>query len=341
MKAVIQAVSTYVPEGVLNNEELARDFPEYSAEKIFEKTGIRERRVVEPGTCASDLAEKAALELFKSGACRPEDVAYLILCTQTPDFFLPASACLLQERLGITRSAGAIDVNQGCSGYVYGLGLAKGLVETGQASTVLLLTADTYSRLIHPKDRSVRTLFGDAAAATLVRGDARGSGSLGPFVYGTDGRGASNLMVRAGGFREAKQDLAAESEHPGPAHLYMNGPEIFTFSLDVVPRLVKETLVRGGLAMQDVDLFVFHQANRFMLDHLRAKLHIPSERFLVAMEETGNTGSSSIPLALAEAGRLGRLEPGMRLMLVGFGVGYSWAAGIVVWAEPSGMSTAE
>ncbi len=194
MKAFIRAIEYSLPDTVLTNEQLSLEFPGWSVEKIEEKTGISERRIAGPGEFASDLGVSAVQRLFASGACQPSDVDFLLYCTQSPDYYLPTTACLMQERLAIPTTAGALDFNLGCSGYIYGLGLAKGLVETGQARNVLLVTAETYSKFIYPQDRSVRTLFGDGAAATLIQGAESPVDCIGPFVYGTDGRGADNLI---------------------------------------------------------------------------------------------------------------------------------------------------
>jgi 3-oxoacyl-[acyl-carrier-protein] synthase-3 len=328
--AAIRAVEYHLPERRLTNRELAEAFPDWTVEKIASKTGIVERRLAASEECASDLAVAAAHKLFASGACRPESINYLLLCTQSPDYFLPTTACILQDRLGLPTSAGALDFNLGCSGFVYGLSLAKGLVETGQASNVLLLTAETYSKFLHPEDRGVRALFGDAAAATLVeaRDDAPADGLpwLGPFVFGTDGKGMNNLIVTRGGMRSA---LATEANGSSAHHLHMNGPEIFTFTLNAVPQVVQNLLERAGKRIDDIDLFVFHQANRFMLDHLRDRLRIPREKFVMAMSHCGNTVSSTIPIALKDAANQQLLHPGQLVMLVGFGVGYSWGATLI------------
>lgn len=190
--AAVTAIEYSLPATVLSNEEVAAPFDGWTAQRVFEKTGIRSRRVVGVGECASDLAVAAAERLFDSGAVSREEVDFLLLCTQGPDYFLPTTACLLQERLSLRTSIGAFDFNLGCSGFVYGLGVAKGLVETGSARNVLLLTAETYSKFINSKDKSVRTIFGDGAAATLVQGRDRSGECVGPFVFGTDGRGAEN-----------------------------------------------------------------------------------------------------------------------------------------------------
>jgi 3-oxoacyl-[acyl-carrier-protein] synthase-3 len=336
--AAVRAIEYHLPEGVLTNDELAGAFTGWTPEKIADKTGIVQRHIAAPQECASDLAVAAARKLFAGGACRPDEVDFLLLCTQSPDYFLPTTACILQDRLGLPTSAGALDYNLGCSGFVYGLSMAKGLVETGQAANVLLVTAETYSKFLHPADRSVRPLFGDAAAATLVQGrhgrPPSGLPWIGPFVFGTDGKGMENLIVPAGGMRQPAQGRRAPGEDAtapvrSPDYLYMNGPEIFTFALRAVPQAVQALLARAKRTIDAVDLFVFHQANRFMLEALRDKLKIPPEKFVVAMSHVGNTVSSTIPIALKEAHGRQLLPPGKLVLLVGFGVGYSWAATLI------------
>lgn len=340
MGAYIKAIEYYLPDRVLTNEMLVGEFPDWTVEKIQEKTGIETRHIAADGECSSDLGVCAARKLFDSGACVAKDIDYVLFCTQSPDYFLPTTACLVQERLGISTATGAIDYNLGCSGYIYGLGLAKGLVETAQASSVLLITAETYSKYIHPGDKSVRTLFGDAAAATLVQrveDSGPASVSLGPFVYGTDGKGENNLIVPTGGLRHPRTD---ESSHVFPDesgnlrskdNLFMNGPEIFTFTLSHVPGLVGDLLRKSGKRLEDIDLFIFHQANKFMLEHLRRKIKIPEEKFYMSFKNYGNTVSSTIPIAFRDALNEGRIGPGSVVMLVGFGVGYSWGATLVHW----------
>ena len=282
-KAAIAAIEYHLPEGMLTTRQLAEEFPEWSIEKIDAMTGIERRHVAAPGECASDLAVAAARRLFDSGVCSPGQVDYLLLCTQCPDYPIPSTACLLQERLGIPSSAGALDFSIGSSGYVYGLGLAQGIIETGQAESVLLITADTYSRYVNRRDRSVRPVFGDAASATLLRGVDREAPALGPYVYGTDGKGAPHLMVPAGGMREPRTPETAREETDGNGNvrnrenLFMDGSEIFTFTLREIPPMVAELIRRAGLDIDDVDLFVFHQANRYMLEHLRKKMRLPAE----------------------------------------------------------------
>lgn len=336
MKAFIKAVEYHLPAGRLDNEKLAQEFADWTADKIEAKTGITSRAVAGPDECSSDLAVAAAQKLFTSGVCPPADIDYLLLCTQSPDYFLPSTACLVQNRLGLPTTCGALDFNLGCSGFVCGLSLAKGLIETGQARNILLITAETYSKFIHPGDKSVRTLFGDAAAATLVSAKESDVDLIGPFVFGTDGSGANNLIVPTGGIRRAYNPAAPAVEDSAgncrtENNLFMNGPEIFNFTLRVVPPMAGDLIARAGLKAENVDFWVFHQANRFMLEHLRKKLVVPPEKFPILMSHCGNTVSSTIPIALSELQKQGKLAAGQTLALVGFGVGYSWAGAMVRW----------
>jgi 3-oxoacyl-[acyl-carrier-protein] synthase-3 len=336
--ARISAIATHLPDRVLSNDELAALYPTWPADKIFDKTGIRVRRVAAEGETAGDLAFHAAQKLFASGACAREDVDFLILCTQAPDYLLPTTACLLQDRLGLGRHVGALDVNLGCSGFVYGLALATGLISAGAARRVLLLTADTYSKFIHEGDKSVRTLFGDGAAATLIEvGDQAGSeATIGPFVFGTDGAGGKDLIVEAGGFRtprgaETGQAAAdAQGNVRSREHLFMHGANVMNFSLREVPRTFARLLELAGLGKADMDHVVLHQANKFMLDALQRKLGLPSEKVPRGYEDVGNTVSSTIPFVLANLMQNGQMAPGSRLAVIGFGVGLSWAGALVV-----------
>lgn len=324
-------LAAYLPDKTLSNDELAALYPEWPAEKIYSKTGIKIRHVAAEDQTASDLAYEAAQALFARGAINPEDVDFIILCTQAPDYILPTTACILQNRLGIPRHTGALDINLGCSGFVYGLSLAKGLIETGSARCVLLLTADTYSKYIHPLDKSVRTLFGDAAAATAIVAEESDFESIGPFVFGTDGSGAKNLIVEAGAYRRPI-DNDSSVEHLDESgnvrtkeNLYMNGAEVMSFSLKEVPKAVDLLLEKIGCTKDEIDFFVLHQANKFMLEALRKKLKVSESKLPIYVENCGNTVSSTIPLALIQMRERGQFMPGVKMMLVGFGVGYSWA----------------
>lgn len=339
MHAAIQAIEYHLPEAVLTSQDLALAYPEWSVSRIEDKLGIRERHIAAENECSSDLGIAAARKLFASGSCQPADIDFLLFCTQSPDYFLPTTACLMQDALGVPRTAGALDFNLGCSGFIYGLSLAKGLVETGQANNVLLITAETYSKFIHPGDRSVRTIFGDAAAATLVSASPAADCAIGPFIFGTDGRGAENLIVPEGGMRNRGRISPAVKDGEGnvrsSSNLYMNGGELFNFTMNVIPDSLKALLDKSNNSIGDFDLFVFHQANRYMLEHLRKSVQIPKERFYVSLEHCGNTVSSTIPIALKNASDEGALREGHRVALLGFGVGYSWGATALRWTVPS------
>lgn len=324
-------IAGYLPNRTLTNNDLANLYPDWPAEKIYSKTGINERHIADESETASDLAYAAAKKLFSQGVVDVCDVDFIILCTQAPDYLLPTTACLLQDRLGISRGAGAVDINLGCSGFVYGLSLAKGLIESGSAKCILLLTADTYSKYIHPLDKSVRTLFGDGATASIIALDESIGAAIGPFVFGTDGSGGKNLIVEAGGFRRPRSDESARectdlSGNTRSANdLYMDGADVLTFSLQEVPKAIDVLLKKIESSKEEIDYFVLHQANKFMLEALRKKLGVPSEKLPILMENCGNTVSSTIPLALIAMRESGKLKAGEKVVLAGFGVGYSWA----------------
>lgn len=319
MGTCLQAVSFALPRRALGNEELAADLEKWTAADIARKTGIEQRYVAGPDECASDFAATAAEQLFAAGAARPEDIDFLLFVTETPDYYLPSSACLIQHRLGLRTDVIAYDINHGCAGYVQGLATAHAFLAGGLAGCGLLLTGDTYTRFIRPEDGATRTIFGDGGTATLLR-RRDGPGGLGSFVCGTDGSGAERLIVREGGQRHPL-DPGAEAPR-----LVMDGPAIFDFTLRVVPPTIEECLRRAGCTRDDLDLCLMHQANAFMLKHLITKTGLPADRTPVRMENYGNTVSSTIPILLTDLAAEGALQPQMRLLLVGFGVGLSWGA---------------
>ncbi|MBD8704714.1 ketoacyl-ACP synthase III [Frigoribacterium sp. CFBP 13712] len=330
--AALGPVASFVPPRVVDNDELNREFAPENIDRLAAKTGIVSRHVVD-GETSSDLAVGAAERLFREHGVDRDDVDFLLLCTQSPDFTMPSTSSLVQHRLGLRNHVGALDLTVGCSGYVYALGVAKGLIESGQARTILLVTVDTISRFINPADRQLRSLFGDGASASLVTASAEAPALTG-FAYGTDGSGVEHLIVPGGGFADpsvlAPKSLPeARGLVPSGRDLYMNGAEVFTFSLRVVPEVVDRSLELAGVTMDDIDVFVLHQANAFMLETLRKKLGIDPTRFVVAMHDVGNTTSSSIPLALEAGLASGQVSRGQKAVFVGFGVGLSWAAVVV------------
>lgn len=329
MNAYIKAISYYLPTKVVSNEDLVKEFPEWTVEKVAGKVGVNQRHIAAADETASDMATQAAEKLFAEYTIDRSTIDFILLCTQSPDYYLPTSACLIQNRLGLPISCGALDFNLGCSGFVYGLSLAKGLIAAGIAKNILLLTSETYSKHIHPKDKGNRTIFGDASAATLV--STNGFASIENFSLGTDGRGAENLIVKKGGLRQPDvlNDLNFdEAGNPSSSdYLYMNGGEIFNFTSEAVPVLVDEVLEKNQLSKDDIQLFVFHQANKYMMNYLRKLIDIEPEKFYFFLESVGNTVSSTIPIALYEARKEGKLKG--NILIAGFGVGYSWGATIL------------
>jgi 3-oxoacyl-[acyl-carrier-protein] synthase III len=319
-----------LPEKILTNEELAAIYTEWTVDKIFNKTGIKQRHVVKENECASDLAIESAKKILTKHNVQ---IDYIIYCSQSPDYILPSTACVIQTALDIPTSCGALDINLGCSGYIYGLGLAKGLIQSEQANTVLLLTADHYTKYIHPMDKSTRTIFGDAGTSTLISSEL-GMKLTGPFVYGTDGRGKENLIIPTrGGKKEYVPNAESTIDGGGNVrnvnNLYMNGTEIFVFASKIISPLVEQTLQNSNLTMDDIDLFIFHQANEYMLRYIQRKMSIPNEKFIIDFEDIGNTVSCTIPIALKRTKMKREIKSGSKVMLVGFGVGYSWGATII------------
>ena len=323
MKAYIQDIAYYLPTTVLTNEQIAERFPEWSAEKVAGKVGITERHIAADNETATDMAQKAAEQLFAQGVDKSQ-IDFVLLCTQSPDYFLPSSACILQDKLGLSKDCGAFDFNLGCSGYEYGLAVAKGLIVAGIAKNILLLTAETYTKYIHPQDKGNMTIFGDGASATLV--STEGFAQIDEVVVGTDGSGAENLIVRTSAARhKALTNNAAQDEDGNIVsddHLYMHGGNVFNFTADVVPDMVEKLLSKSCLQQDDVNLWVFHQANKYMINYLRKLLDIDKDKFYIFMEKVGNTVSSTIPIALCEARKEDKLHG--NVLLAGFGVGLSW-----------------
>lgn len=326
MKAFIKALSYYLPEKVVTNEELVKEFPEWSVEKVAQKVGVDSRHLAAEDETAGDMAEKAARNLFEEYHIDPRSIDFLMLCTQSPDYFLPSTACLLQDKLGIPISAGAFDYNLGCSGCVYGIAIAKGLIVAGIAKNVLLLTAETYNKYLHPSDKSNRSIFGDGAAACLI--STEGFIEIGEFSLGTDGSGANNLIVKTGAARQKDATGKFVEDEEGHIwyddYLYMNGGNIFNFTLDAVPAMMKDVLEKNGLEKDQIDYYVFHQANKFMLSTIRKVCGIPQDKFYNNLASTGNTVSSTVLIGLKDCMEKGVITLGCRVMIAGFGVGLSW-----------------
>jgi 3-oxoacyl-[acyl-carrier-protein] synthase III len=334
--AYLAALTYVLPERVVTNDDLQRENPDWDMPRIAGKVGITQRHIAADDETSADLAFAAGRKLLDGLAIDPTTIDAVIFCSQTPDYILPTTACVLQHRLGLGTDAAAFDINQGCSGYVYGLGLAKGLIAAGLARRVLFLTGETYSKLIHPRDRTVRVLFGDAGSASLISNEPTGA-QIGEIVFGSDGSGAANLMVPASGARLAKSDATKveQTDDIGctrtPEHLFMDGQAITTFALQRVPAMLDTLTARAGIAREDIRWFAFHQANAFMNERLRQRLKLPAERVPSFIETVGNTVVNTIPILLRETG--GQFAAGDRVALAGFGVGYSWGAAVLTWGD--------
>lgn len=330
MRASLQNIEYYFPEKKVTNENLMTEFPDYDFGRFERKVGIKSRYWVSENETALDLAIKACFKLFMN--FDKSTIDFVILCTQSPEYFLPTTACILQDRIGLSKSVGALDFNLGCSGYVYGLSLAKGLVESGQCCNVLLVTAETYSKYIHPLDKSNRAIFGDAASASIISKSSQEG--LNSFLFGTDGSGAEKLIIKNGAAKnplEANPNLLeyGSGNFYSDNHLYMNGPDIFNFTLEVIPRFVDDVIKKNGSSIDEIDFFIFHQANAFMLDFLRKKIGVDKERFYVDIEDGGNTVSNTIPIALKRFSEKVIIDKPLKVLLVGFGVGLSWSGGVI------------
>jgi 3-oxoacyl-[acyl-carrier-protein] synthase-3 len=329
--AYIKAISYYLPERVVTNEELVSEFPEWSVDKVAQKVGVYARHLAAPDETAGDMAEKAARKLFAEYGIDPSEIDFVMLCTQSPDYFLPSTACILQDRLGIPTTAGAFDYNLGCSGCIYGMAMAKGLIAAGIAKNILLLTAETYNKYLHPQDKSNRSIFGDGAAACLI--STEGFAEIGEFVLGTDGSGADNLIVKTGASRmKTATGKFVEDEEGHLWHddyLYMNGSAIFNFTLDAVPAMMTQILTKNNMQKEHVDYYVFHQANKFMLNTIRKVCTLPKDKFYVDLEQVGNTVSSTILIGLKDCISQGTIKADMKVMVAGFGVGLSWGGTIL------------
>ena len=335
--AQIGPIAVHLPEKVETNEELQKEFPRWDLALIQEKTGIRQRHIAAEGETASDLAVAASEKLFAENQIDRNSIDFLLFCTQTPDYPLPTTSCLIQERLSLPTHCGALDFNLGCSGYVYGMAMADGLIQSGAAKRILFLTAETYTKYIHPDDRSLRTIFGDGAAATLVT--AGENPSFSGFKFGSDGSGADMLLVGDGGARPAKDAIQPRHRKRWKSRLYMDGPSLINFTVDAIPRLIDEILESQQMTTSDISKFLLHQATWKMLDQMRTRMGLDPERVPIELADIGNTVSCTLPILIDQLRKTGRIDRDSVNMLVGFGVGLSWAG--CVWKDLAGESKGE
>jgi len=330
MGVKITNIEYYLPEKIITNDQLAKQFPDWSSDKIEKKVGIRERHIVKEDETALDLALEAGKKILKN--YDKDKIDFLLFCTQSPEYYLPSGACILQDRLELKTNIGALDYNLGCSGFIYGLAMAKCIINSNIAKNILLITSETYTKHIHPKDKSNRTIFGDAAAAVII--EKSEEEHVGEFVLGTDGSGYGNLIVPNGGLRNKYNINAKEIDNGSGSirtdnNLYMNGPEIFNFTIKAVPKVVSETLEKNNTTLDEIDYVIFHQSNKYMNEYLRKKIDIPKNKFCENLLLKGNTVSTTIPIAIKDSLDNNFIKKNDNVLLVGFGVGYSWGGTII------------
>lgn len=332
----ISGISWCVPEKFETNEDLVREFGMWTPEKIFRKTGIEKRHIADAGTPASLYHALVGNKFFAEHPDVSRDsIDMLLVCTETRDYIAPATACVVHEQLGLRRTCGAVDYDLGCSGYIYGLGIAKGFIVSGIANRVLFITGDVVARYVNKRDKAIRTIFGDGFTATLLEASERDC--VTGFDYGTDGSGFRYIIIEAGATAMpcSPETAVEETNRFGNVHskedVFMDGRKVLEFSVREVPGSVARALSRAGIAWADVDLVVFHQASLLLLERVRDELKVPPEKFVIDMSETGNTISSTVPVALARAAASGRLKKGMKVLVSGFGVGLSWGTALVEW----------
>jgi 3-oxoacyl-[acyl-carrier-protein] synthase-3 len=319
-------VGSYVPDRVLTNDELARTV-DTSDEWITERTGIRERRIADPSQAASDLALPAARQALEVAGLDAADVDLVVVATVTPDMFFPSTGSLLASALG-AHDAGAYDLSAGCTGFMYALAQAYGAVSGGLAENALVVGTETLSKITNWHDRSTCVLFGDGAGAVVLERVSDG-GFLG-FELGSDGEGGKDLSIPAGGSRNpVSEQTVAQEMH----FLQMNGREVYKFATRILVSSAEKLLEECELTVDDIDLYIPHQANKRIIDHAAGKLGIPGEKVFVNVQRYGNTSSASIPLCLAEAVGAGRLAKGTRVLMTGMGAGLTWGSAYTVWND--------
>jgi 3-oxoacyl-[acyl-carrier-protein] synthase III len=325
----ITGVGAYVPERALTNADLER-MVDTSDEWIVERTGIRERRIAEDGQAASDLALPACRDALAQAGVRAEDIDYIVVATATPDMIFPATACIIAEQLGSPRAA-AYDLLAGCTGFVYALAQAYGALAGGLAERALVIGSETLSKITNWNDRSTCIIFGDGAGAAVVERVA--DGGFRGFELGADGSGGLDLCVPASGSRTP---ITPQTIDQDLQYIKMNGREVYRFATRVMVTSAEGLLGACGATIDDVDLYVPHQANKRIIDHAAKHLGLPPEKVLVNIDRYGNTSSASIPLGLVEAVEDGRIRPGTRVLLSGVGAGLTWGSAYMTWSNGNG-----
>jgi len=327
-RAHIVGWGQYVPERVMTNEELTH-MVDTSNEWISTRTGIAERRIAGDEETTASMSIQAARKALEVAALNPTQLDMIIVATATPDHFFPATACLVQDALGATHAA-AFDLEAGCTGFAYGLGMASDLIAAGSYQNILVIGAETLSRIVDWEDRSTCVLFGDGAGAVVLQANGADGGVL-SNVLGADGSGGGLLYLPAGGSREPASHQTVEE---GLHYLRMKGREVFRFAVRIMPHATRLVLERAGLSLDDLNLLIPHQANQRIIDASAKMLELPPEALFSNVEQYGNTSAASIPIALCEAVEQGRVQRDDVVVFVGFGAGLTWAAVAIQWSAP-------
>lgn len=333
-RACIQDISVCLPENRVTNEQIHREHPEWRIASILKRTGVENRHIAAKDETALDLGYRASLQLFEKHPARRDEVDTIIFCTQSADYLIPPNSCLLHNKLQLPEHVAVFDINHACSGFIYTLGIAHSLIQSQAAKNVLVVTADTYSKYINVNDRSTRVLFGDGGAASWVSGNENGQGVLG-LSYGTSGENYDKFIVPAGGCRIPKSAATGEAIADNNGNLrsqeniHMAGIDILVFVNDKIPDHVREFLAKHDLTVEDIDLFVFHQASLIVLETLARSLDIEMEIVFRNLGSVGNTVSASIPIALNDALQEGKIKPGDKVLICGFGAGLSWGSALL------------
>ena len=320
----LKGIVTAIPESEIKNDAFHSQFGETAVKEIVKMIGVQTRRHSNELQTTADFCQASAQKLMTELGWSPDSIDAIVFVSQTPDYRLPATACALQARLNLRTSCAALDVNLGCSGYVYGLWLASKLIDGIAVRRVLLLAGDTSSKLINPADRATAMLFGDAGSATALEFNRDAPTSH--FILGTDGAGEKNLIIADGAYRKFEHNDVRLND-ADPSCLFMDGAEVFNFTLKSVPLLVNDLLAFSGIQQDAVSWFFFHQANQFMLKHIIKKLKLPIEKAPINIHRFGNTSSASIPLVMTDVGSERALNGAV--VMTGFGVGYSWASALI------------
>ncbi len=334
MNAYIKRIVYNFPKQIVSNDDLMTENPRWDLSSIAKKTGVEKRHIAENDETALDISIGACKEFFKISGIESHEIDAILFCTQTPDYIMPPNSSLIHRHFDFRKDVMAFDINLACSGYVYALTIAKSLIVSSVVRNVLLITADTYSKLINPRDRSTRTLFGDAASVSYIVACSDNQGIIAQSL-GSEGKYFKKFYVPAGGFKTPKSESTSQTyiDNGGniksEENIFMDGMGIWNYIRSKIPEHILNFLDENELKMRDVDMFIFHQASALTLDSLQKSLKIPNEKMFRNIQNYGNTVSSSIPIALAQAIENGLINKGNLVLLSGFGVGLSYGSVLI------------